>query len=189
MFYYHSKLGLQDCRDGSSNTIAMGEHALAQENNTIWGNAVLAVGGMSSNPLNCLNTAIKQTHTYTASAMSAGIQDGIGNPWSDGGIMHSAFGTILPPNSPSCVSSTWDSDSAIISASSRHPGGVHVVMCDGAVRFISDSIDTGNLMSGPPANTDPANGRTNGSVPGNSPYGVWGALGTRNGRETITDNF
>jgi prepilin-type N-terminal cleavage/methylation domain-containing protein/prepilin-type processing-associated H-X9-DG protein len=186
MFYYHSKLGLQDCRDGSSNTIALGEHALSQENNTIWGNAIMNVGGISANPLNCLNKANKVTHTYPN---GSNIQDGLGNPWSDGGVQHSAFTTILPPNSPSCVTSSWDSAAAIISASSRHSGGAHVVMVDGAVRFIGDNIDTGNLYSGPPANSDPALGRGNGSVPGNSPYGVWGALGTRAGRETITDNF
>ena len=45
-------------------------------------------------------------------------------------------------------------------------------MADGAVRFISDNIDTGNLGV---ANT----------FGGRSPYGVWGAVGTRLGGETV----
>jgi prepilin-type N-terminal cleavage/methylation domain-containing protein/prepilin-type processing-associated H-X9-DG protein len=176
MFYYHSKTGVQDCIDGTSNTIAMAEHALAQDSTSIFGNAAMSIGSLQI-PQNCKNTATRKTY-------NAGIstQDGIGWPWSDGGIQHSGFNTILPPNSPSCVSSGWDSDAAIISATSRHAGGVHVVMCDGAVRFISESINAGN-----PSAQDPAFGRGAGGVPGQSPYGVWGALGSKNGNEAAQD--
>jgi prepilin-type N-terminal cleavage/methylation domain-containing protein/prepilin-type processing-associated H-X9-DG protein len=178
MFYYHSKLGIQDCLDGSSNTIAMGEHGLSQDNVSIFGNAAMNVSGIAANPTVCKNLALGKV--YIA---GTNTQDGLGNPWSDGGIQHSGFTTILPPNSASCVVSGWDSDAAIISASSRHPGGVHVLLCDGAVRFIAESINAGNSAA-----PDPALGRGNGGIPGQSPYGVWGALGTRAGGE-IAGNF
>ena len=42
-------------------------------------------------------------------------------------------------------------------------------MGDGRVVFISENIDTGNLAQAPPKGTDS----------GPSPYGVWGALGTK----------
>lgn len=51
-------------------------------------------------------------------------------------------------------------------------------MGDGSVRFISQSIDTGNLAVVAPA----ANGG------GASPYGVWGALGSARGGETINSD-
>jgi prepilin-type processing-associated H-X9-DG protein len=76
-------------------------------------------------------------------------------------------------------------DPAIVSATSRHPGGAHVVMCDGAVRFISENINAGN-----PASPDvyAATGQTGaGSSTLQSPYGIWGALGTRNGGEPAGD--
>jgi prepilin-type N-terminal cleavage/methylation domain-containing protein/prepilin-type processing-associated H-X9-DG protein len=174
MFYAMSRLGFQDCRDGSSNTIAMGEMALSQDNTTIYGNVARSVGGLTT-PLNCMNQANGKLYTNPGNT-----GDWRGYDWADGATSHSWFQTILPPNSPSCGASTWDDDNGIFSASSRHPGGVHVLMCDGAVRFISESISAGNASA-----TDPAAGRGGGSVPGASPYGIWGALGTRNAGEII----
>jgi hypothetical protein len=53
-----------------------------------------------------------------------------------------------------------------------HTGGIQAVLADGSVRFISENIDTGNLGVA--------------TVIGNrSPYGVWGALGTKGGGEVI----
>jgi len=56
-----------------------------------------------------------------------------------------------------------------------------VLMGDGAVRFISQNIDTGNKNTGD-VYENPA-----GSVGGRSPYGVWGALGTRSSNEIVGD--
>jgi len=77
------------------------------------------------------------------------------------------FHTALPPNAPSCLS--YVPTFAVLSASSDHAGGVHLALADGSVRFISETIDigTGNVAvhEGP------------------SPFGIWGAVGTRNGNE------
>ena len=48
-------------------------------------------------------------------------------------------------------------------------------MTDGSARFISDNIDTGNLAAVTPA----------AAASSPSPYGVWGALGTKAGSEVI----
>jgi prepilin-type processing-associated H-X9-DG protein len=62
----------------------------------------------------------------------------------------------------------------IWTATSEHPGGVQVALADGSVRFVSETVDTGNLsVVAPPHNQT-----------GPSPYGVWGSLGTRSGGET-----
>jgi len=68
--------------------------------------------------------------------------------------------------------------SGIYSAGSKHTGGSQVSMADGSVRFISESIDSGNLAAVAPA----ANGG------GLSPYGVWGALGSARAGETVSSN-
>ncbi|MFM9963954.1 MAG: DUF1559 domain-containing protein [Planctomycetaceae bacterium] len=79
------------------------------------------------------------------------------------------FTTAIPPNSRSCYSgdSLTDLNFGIwIAASSRHSSGVNVMMCDGAVRFINESIFAGDQ------------GASTASANGESPYGIWGGLGT-----------
>ncbi len=56
---------------------------------------------------------------------------------------------------------------------SRHAGGVTCLFGDGSVRFMNESVDTGNITSPPPDAPGQSNGR--------SPYGVWGSLGSAKG--------
>ena len=60
----------------------------------------------------------------------------------------------------------------LMSATSGHPGGVNGLLFDGSGRFFSETIDTGSLtvkFEGP-------------NAVGESPYGVWGAMGSINPR-------
>ena len=95
----------------------------------------------------------------------------MGWSWAGGWSNLNWVTTILPPNSPSC-GETVPEWFGVMSASSLHAGGVNVLMADGAVRFISDNIDTGDLTQ-PPVTI------------GESPYGVWGALGSKSGGESV----
>ena len=71
-------------------------------------------------------------------------------------------------------------DGVIASASSNHVGGVHVMMADGAIIFVKDSIDTGDLSK---PGVSYGDGYT--AVGSKSPYGVWGAAGTRASKEVV----
>jgi prepilin-type processing-associated H-X9-DG protein len=90
--------------------------------------------------------------------------------------------TILPPNREVCVGQ-WIDAPGTMPPSSHHPGGAHMLMADGAVVFITDSIEAGNSQAGAVALDLPGK-RSPGSP---SPYGLWGSLGTAAAREVISE--
>lgn len=113
--------------------------------------------------------------------------------WLDARSIYGIFKAALPPNSPSCVNaapnpSNEDNElvqANVISASSFHTGGVNACMADGAVRFVSDSVDAGDTTRKlGEALDDGSHSGYIGSHPeghrwmGPSTYGVWGALAT-----------
>jgi prepilin-type processing-associated H-X9-DG protein len=100
-----------------------------------------------------------------------------GEAWTSGFPMICGFHTILPPNAPSCAIAAGEWNEGMFSADSYHPGGVNGAMCDGSVRFFSETINTGNLGAPVP--------RLNSL--GLSPYGVWGALGSKDGAESVSN--
>ena len=104
---------------------------------------------------------------------------GRGYCWASSRNLHTGFTTTLGPNSELCLATWTVSAEGNWSASSRHQGGAHILMGDGAVKFVTDSIDAGD--SGYPfLDIEPGQ---------ESPFGVWGALGTRAIREVIETPF
>lgn len=117
-----------------------------------------------------------------------GAAEGRGYRWADAGTVWTDFNTILPPNRELCLgggSTAGVGAPGVASISSRHQGGAQILMSDGAVIFITDSIEAGDVHHG----NVWLNG-TGKSVPGSpSPYGLWGALGTRASGETIEEQL
>ena len=102
---------------------------------------------------------------------------GRGFRWHDGMPNFTSFQTILPPNAAVVAREKSDASDGIFCASSRHTEGINVCFVDGAVRFVNNKIDCGEdrLPTVYPKSQTP---------PGSeSPYGVWGALGTRGSSE------
>jgi prepilin-type N-terminal cleavage/methylation domain-containing protein/prepilin-type processing-associated H-X9-DG protein len=66
----------------------------------------------------------------------------------------------------------WD-NSVSITLRSRHPGGVHVAMCDGAVRFVSNDIQS--IPLGPGYRVPPDN-----RCPREDAFGVWQRINSAN---------
>lgn len=164
--------GFRDCTDGSSNTIAMAEASAP-----VAGNGFGAVSSTLSvaTPSACQALYNKSTRVYPGGGWTGDTTRGY--RWGDGAAYFSAFSTATPPNSASCFTAGTANHwfQGMFNSSSWHVGGVHCLMGDGAVRFISENIDAGNQAAALP-------GATGG---GASPYGVWGALGTRAAGEVV----
>jgi prepilin-type N-terminal cleavage/methylation domain-containing protein/prepilin-type processing-associated H-X9-DG protein len=179
VFGVYSYKTMSDVHDGLSNTLLMSEAVISQiQSNSTHGNQVdgsddcsqPTTGGFSANPAaTCL--IYRGPGNTLANPPSVGWRRGIF--WAHGFAIYSGFNTILPPNSVACTNACaeWGTDQ-IMPPDSYHPGGVNATLGDGSVRFITDTIDTGNLSA--PAVSG-----------GASPYGVWGALGTIDGGEAI----
>jgi prepilin-type N-terminal cleavage/methylation domain-containing protein/prepilin-type processing-associated H-X9-DG protein len=177
LFANRQGCSIADIVDGTSNTIAMSEHLRrnfaigAQSTVRVTEGTATGFGGLATNPAQCL--AAGDGRHFLNPAVVKGRQ---GSRWTDGQVEKVGFTTVLPPNAPSCIDGTnpnGDGVNTIMPPSSHHPGGVNSLLADGSVRFVTETIDTGDL--GAPSVTQ-----------GQSPYGTWGALGSKDGTETIS---
>ena len=66
-----------------------------------------------------------------------------GGYWALANNTSNGYNHVMTPNRQACaVLGTWGRGGAgAITATSNHPGGVNVLMVDGAVRFVNDSVD------------------------------------------------
>ena len=194
-FYHRRQLKFRDVLDGLSNTIACGEIATDLGDNAITTNARYGVGWgtIHNNPAHCRDQAgwIDPSRPQfwdpdAAGTGNNGLRTGNadwkrGFRWMDTPIIYTGFNCILPPNAEICFGGSGDFDTGACPPSSRHQGGVHVLMGDGAVKFVTDSIDSGNIRNGVVMR-----GQTGNRAPGSaSPYGLWGALSTRGMKEVV----
>ncbi len=166
--------------DGTSNTIAMSE-SVASPSFESSSAPVELKGGISAcpgvyggnhdvDPTAC----IKKRNSVKSFKIDNPVRSLRGKRFGDGTMSMVAFNTCLPPNSPSCSrSDLWGW--GFYSANSEHSGGVNTVFVDGAVRFISDTINCGDLTQKP---------KPREYYSGKSPFGIWGAYGSIAGSET-----
>jgi prepilin-type N-terminal cleavage/methylation domain-containing protein len=179
--------GLEYVSDGTSNTIAFSEKCVFSASNGMRVQVGLAVvdattvlddtddpagSTITKDFMKCYDTTYRNGQYYTKNVY--GVNSGAtgngfsGLRWADGATPFTTINMILPPNAPSCARGM--ATPALLAPSSFHSGGVLCSFYDGSVRFISETINFGNLSAKAVRS-------------GSSPYGVWGALGSVNGGE------
>ncbi|TWT78947.1 hypothetical protein CA13_03440 [Planctomycetes bacterium CA13] len=197
MFVPRQVTKFRDVLDGLSNTMMMGELMTDLGDNDTRTATAMATGNIYQMPGEACPTGDPLRPIFwdaSAVTLIAGSQSRRGYKWASAYPIDSGVVNIFPPNGRACGISnaspaTWRP--GIWGTSSRHQGGAHILMGDGAVKFITESIEAGN----------PANGmvRWNGSSPpafntfaspgSISPYGLWGALSTRASKEIIEEEL
>ena len=178
MFACRTTTCFKDVVDGLANTVAMCEIGAAQ-NSAVYGQfATLQPLTILDNPSLIRDLCDPKRPRFYLSNLKLG-NPGRGGRWADGAAGYSLVNTILPPNSPSCSINGTECVDGLYSAGSPHQGGCHVLMADGVVKFITDSIDAGN-QSQPTLTVEEME---KSEVP--SPFGLWGAMGTAFSKEDV----
>ncbi len=158
IFYFLSHVRTADVLDGLSQTAFFSEHIRGQG---------------TPDPVSDLFVMPHQTSLANTLATCRGINPATGTPltskwgfsWVMGENCCTQYNHVDVPNSRSCAGTgfpgTMTNMAMQVSASSRHTGGVHVMMGDGSVNFASSSID----------------------------LTVWRSMGTRRNGEVYTSPF
>jgi prepilin-type N-terminal cleavage/methylation domain-containing protein/prepilin-type processing-associated H-X9-DG protein len=154
-FYLNSATKLTDITDGTSNTAMVSEAlvgsfnpGVTNPNNTQ--RLGQAVGLYPSTP----DEAYAMCESVGYQNIAYNGMANTGAPWLYGYHSTTVYFHVGPPNSRSCM---YPSGRIGTAARSAHTGGVNVALCDGSIRFVSNSI----------------------------PLATWRALGSRNGGEVV----
>ncbi|WP_435009283.1 DUF1559 domain-containing protein [Tundrisphaera lichenicola] len=168
------KITIGAIQDGTSNTVCFSERVKGVDSGLDTLKPTSSVSNTSNwypnaspvvDYLSCLTQAPNASNLadMSLSGTPAGTDSTMGSYWHLGlGRTGGIYTNIMPPNTWSCVTNNQDMNGALLTASSRHPGGVNAVFCDGSVKFIKNSIN----------------------------YVTWMALGTIGGGEVVSaDQF
>jgi prepilin-type N-terminal cleavage/methylation domain-containing protein/prepilin-type processing-associated H-X9-DG protein len=150
-------ISLVSISDGTSNTAAFSELKIGDFNNAMYSPAdwldASSVG---------LPTTADQAYSI---CQSVNVQNlayqcfSSGGEWLSDDSTGTAYTHVVPPNTTNCC---WLANLTFaITASSYHTNGVNLLLCDGSVHVVSNSIS----------------------------LSTWRALGTRNGGETLGNDF
>ncbi|HEV7221315.1 MAG TPA: DUF1559 domain-containing protein [Pirellulales bacterium] len=137
IFYMNSNTKFADILDGASATAAMSESILGSsfvgsppDPRTVYA----YIGGSPITDANCLG------------ASQYNVSDPRSFSWANGDTRCALYNHYLSPNSPRLDCIGYDpqnsfTDTGWRTARSWHPGGVNLLLADGSVRVIADSID------------------------------------------------
>lgn len=179
VFSRYKYTSLAEVIDGTSNTILIAERSRPASTNSKGGVVVIAGTAATVVPLSCRvqwdgRAYVNPANVQPQNDSSPGYRGLAGNPFL------AAVSTILPPNSANCYMQEGSASPHLMAgmwtSTSEHTGGVQVGLTDGSVRFVSDTIDAGNQGVVAPSGTSGAL----------SPYGVWGAMGSKAGSEVVS---
>ena len=148
-FWYQSSTRHSAVRDGTSATAAFSERCLGTP---------AAPDIRADYYLPAPSIEACQVAGPTTTPRLVNLVEWSGSRWADGNAFYTRYHGLIPPNGPSCNFGSDDYDGQmVVTATSRHRGGVNVLTFDGSVRFVRSTVSGA----------------------------VWNALATISGGETI----
>jgi prepilin-type N-terminal cleavage/methylation domain-containing protein/prepilin-type processing-associated H-X9-DG protein len=152
VFYLNSSTRFASVKDGLSNTAFFSEHLRGDYSNAI-GTDTSDTFQPGTHPATA-DEAVQDCRAVVPTDITKQGYSNVGAPWMYGYHSTTVYFHVGAPNSRSCM---FPPGRIATTANSAHPGGVNVLLGDGAVKFIKSTI---NLQT-------------------------WRALGTRKGGEVL----
>ncbi|QDU37971.1 putative major pilin subunit [Maioricimonas rarisocia] len=165
MFNRHQWINISAVTDGTSNTFAVSELITTDQGGQVGSQTELArirngqsvkpeynnprAWGLATAPI---TKADVDGWGQACAAITSINGNRVGDKWFHGEPARTAYNTLLTPNSnfPNCsfhCSGCHPDGGGLYPARSKHEGGVHSLLGDGAVRFISENIDWGTYQA------------------------------------------
>lgn len=143
VMFANSKVRIGDIIDGTSNTACMSESLLGDGARST---SVPPPGGSQRSYAYLSTYASTMDDASCASAAKWNVQDLRQFLWYSGEIRNTAYNHYYGPNSRNwdCVTNASTLGYTAIgwkAARSQHVGGVHLLMCDGSVKFVNENVD------------------------------------------------
>lgn len=151
-FRRDAEVEIAEIRDGTSNTIMLGEQNSGDADNNVFRADVDMVRNQAwSYTINSTRSGVipqSEVDAYGDRCLtgSSNHTSTMGEAWIRPVNIYTVFNTLAPPNwkYPTCIACNTCSagdNVGVFPARSRHPGGANFAIGDGSVRFISETID------------------------------------------------
>ena len=148
--FANSRIRIADITDGTSNTACMSESVLGDGTRSVFGPTAPGSPQTTYGYLLTFQSSLDDPSCAAPSAWNyADLRQFL---WYSGEIRNTAYNHYYTPNSKNydCITNAAALGYTAIgwkAARSRHAGGVHLLLCDGSVRFVGDTINVGTWMA------------------------------------------
>ena len=148
IFVTNCPVGVQQVTDGMSHTVLFSEAMLGDGDDT---HVEAPTDWFRIDTTNTTSAEVVSACTSLTPVAGAGNQfSRSGRNWVNGNYVVTRYNHVLPPNSRSCarcakgttdLTTSANNQGGATTASSRHPGGVNLVLADGSTQFVSSGVD------------------------------------------------